>query len=126
MWRATFKSLLDHKLRLTSTLLAVALGVALVAGTYILTDTVRHTFTALFEDVNANTSVSVRAESGFSGQSGGFTDRATVPESLLSHGGGRPRRARRRGIGLWVSRTATRQAGQGHRVAGTSVRHQLR
>ena len=84
MWRATFKSLLDHKLRLTSTLLAVALGVALVAGTYILTDTVRHTFTGLFEDVNAGTSVSVRAESGFSGQSGGFADRATVPASVLS------------------------------------------
>jgi putative ABC transport system permease protein len=65
-------------------LLAVALGVALVAGTYILTDTIRHTFVGLFEDVNAGTSVSVRATSGFSGDPSGFGDRPTVPAALTT------------------------------------------
>ena len=40
MWRATWKGLLAHKLRMALTALAVVLGVSFVAGTYVLTDTI--------------------------------------------------------------------------------------
>src|SRR5207247_11416016 len=48
MWRATIRGLLAHKLRLGLTALAIVLGVAFVAGTFILTDTMGRAFGNLF------------------------------------------------------------------------------
>jgi putative ABC transport system permease protein len=39
--RAALRSLLQHKLRLSLTLLAVVVGVAFVAGTFIFTDSLK-------------------------------------------------------------------------------------
>jgi putative ABC transport system permease protein len=77
MWRATIKGLVAHKLRLGLTALSVVLGVAFVAGTFVLTDTLNHTFDTLFSQVNKGVAVSVRAKSSF-GQ-----DRRRIPESLV-------------------------------------------
>jgi putative ABC transport system permease protein len=77
MWRATIKGLLAHKLRLALTALAVVLGVAFVSGTYVLTDTLGHTFDQLFSQVNEGIAVQVRASNEF-GEA-----RARVPESLV-------------------------------------------
>src|SRR6266540_4701176 len=77
MWRATLRGLVAHKLRLGLTALAVVLGVAFVAGTFVLTDTIDHTFDNLFAQVNKGVAVTVRASSAF-GQA-----RARVPETLL-------------------------------------------
>jgi putative ABC transport system permease protein len=41
--KATIKGLLAHKLRLALTALSVVLGVAFVAGTFVLTDTISST-----------------------------------------------------------------------------------
>ncbi|MDQ4097810.1 MAG: FtsX-like permease family protein [Actinomycetota bacterium] len=84
MRKATVKGLLAHKLRLALTALSVVLGVAFVAGTFVLTDTINHTFDNLFTEVTAGVDVSVRARSGF-GEGGGFeVQRDTVPETLVS------------------------------------------
>jgi putative ABC transport system permease protein len=84
MRKATLKGLLAHKLRLALTALSVVLGVAFVAGTFVLTDTINHTFDNLFSEVTAGVDVSVRARSGF-GEGGGLdAQRDTVPESLVS------------------------------------------
>ena len=48
MLRAALRSLLQHKLRLALTLVAVVVGVAFVAGTYIFTDSLKQSFDALF------------------------------------------------------------------------------
>ncbi|HET7900501.1 MAG TPA: FtsX-like permease family protein [Candidatus Nanopelagicales bacterium] len=48
MLRAALRSLLQHKLRLVLTLLAVVVGVAFVAGTFIFTDSLKRSFDALF------------------------------------------------------------------------------
>src|SRR6266542_4432446 len=77
MWRATIKGLIAHKLRLVLTALAVILGVAFVAGTFVLTDTLGHTFDQLFSEVNKGVAVTVRPSSAF----GDARDR--IPESLL-------------------------------------------
>ncbi len=84
MLRATLKGVLAHKLRLLLTAAAIVLGVAFVAGTYVLTDTLNSTFDTLFEEVTAGTDVSVRAESGFGDETSLTTGRDTVPESLLA------------------------------------------
>src|SRR3954462_7497528 len=64
-------------LRLVLTALAVVLGVAFVSGTYVLTDTLGHTFDELFSQVNAGIAVQVRASNEF-GEA-----RQRVPESLV-------------------------------------------
>ena len=50
MLAVTLKGLLAHKFRLVGTALAVMLGVALMAGTLVLTDTIGKTFDDLFAD----------------------------------------------------------------------------
>ncbi|MDP9403906.1 MAG: ABC transporter permease [Actinomycetota bacterium] len=65
MLRATIKALLARKLRLALTAVSVVLGVAFVAGTFVLTDTIAGAFEGLFADVNAGTDVSVRTRSSF-------------------------------------------------------------
>jgi putative ABC transport system permease protein len=78
MWRATLKGLLAHRFRLALTALSVVLGVAFVAGTYVLTDTMNAAFDQLFTEATAGTDVIVRAEAPFVEE-----DRERIPEELL-------------------------------------------
>lgn len=59
MGSVALKGLAARKLRAISTILAVALGVALVAGTYILTDTINRSFDEIFETALEGTDVIV-------------------------------------------------------------------
>ena len=67
MLKATLRGVLAHKLRLALTAAAVVLGVGFVAGTYILTDTISHSFDTLFQEVSTGVDVSVRASVGLRG-----------------------------------------------------------
>ncbi|MGA7688594.1 MAG: ABC transporter permease [Jiangellales bacterium] len=64
MLRATFRTALAHKGRLALSALAVVLGVAFVAGTYVFTDTLQRTFTELFDTVQPDVLVSPASEDG--------------------------------------------------------------
>ncbi|HET6964456.1 MAG TPA: ABC transporter permease, partial [Acidimicrobiales bacterium] len=66
--------------------LAVVLGVAFMSGTYVLTDTIKHTFDTLFQQTSAGKDAVVRgtAPYGNSGDFGGGGDRPLTPESLLA------------------------------------------
>jgi putative ABC transport system permease protein len=66
MGTVTFKGFLAHKRRLVGTFLAVFLGVAFLAGTLVLGDTLRGNFDNLFTEANAGTDVVVRHESKLS------------------------------------------------------------
>jgi putative ABC transport system permease protein len=66
MGTVMFKGLLAHKRRLVGTFLAVFLGVAFLAGTLVLGDTLRGNFDDLFTEANAGTDVVVRHESRLS------------------------------------------------------------
>ncbi len=46
------RGFLQRKLRVALTAIAIALGVALMAGTYILTDTINHSFASIFQTAN--------------------------------------------------------------------------
>lgn len=84
MLKATLKSVVAHKLRLALTALAVVLGVAFVAGTFVLTDTIKHTFDVLFQQTSAGKDAVVRAIAPY-GDNGGFSgNRPLTPESLLA------------------------------------------
>jgi ABC-type lipoprotein export system ATPase subunit len=65
VWRATLKGLLAHRWRLLRTALAVALGVGFVAGTYILTDTMRQKIDDIIAEGTEGQDVVVRAETKF-------------------------------------------------------------
>jgi putative ABC transport system permease protein len=52
MLKLVGRGFMQRKLRVLLTGIAVALGVALMAGTYVLTDTINHSFAAIFETAN--------------------------------------------------------------------------
>ena len=85
MFWMTIRSLLARKRRLFTTALAVTLGVAFMAGTLVLSDTIGKTFDDLFGDAYANTDVVVRQEAAFEGIAGGETaaQRGRVDAALV-------------------------------------------
>jgi putative ABC transport system permease protein len=83
MLHTALKSLLAHKLRLLTTALAITLGVALMSGTLVLTDTMRQTFNNLFSDVYRGTDAVVRAKAAFEGPQGTGEQRGRVDASLV-------------------------------------------
>jgi putative ABC transport system permease protein len=82
MFKLTWKGLWAHKLRFALTGLAVVLGVAFMAGTQILTDTMGKTFDGLFESANEGVDVVVRRDtpvsSAFEGEVRERVDTATL------------------------------------------------
>jgi putative ABC transport system permease protein len=86
MFRLALKGALARRLRLALTATSIVIGVAFVAGTYILTDTLNATFDALFGGAEKGVSVVVRGHEAFkvTGFDAGPTDeRALVPDAVL-------------------------------------------
>lgn len=88
MRHAALKSLWAHKLRLMMSAFAIVLGVAFVSGTFIFTDTLNNSFSALFRQTAPD--VTVRPAHTSAAASGGFTstDTRVVPAAvvgLLAH-----------------------------------------
>jgi putative ABC transport system permease protein len=83
MLRLTLRGLWSRKLRTALTFVVVMLGVSLMAGTLVLTDTIRTTFDDLFADVNRGTDVYVRGVTQFE-SSFGDTQRPRLDESVVA------------------------------------------
>ncbi len=86
MFNATLKSLAAHKVRLALTAISIVLGVAFVAGTFVLTDTVKHSFDSLFQQVDAGKDIVVQgvAPYGTGGRRAFGGSRVPVPASLVA------------------------------------------
>ena len=82
MWRTALRNVAGHKLRLAATALAVTLGVAFMAGTLVLTDTISKTFDGLFADAYGGTDAVVRATAAFESPDG-FDERGRVDVGLV-------------------------------------------
>jgi putative ABC transport system permease protein len=82
VFRLTLRGLWSRKLRTALTFVVVMLGVSLMAGTLVLTDTIRKTFDDLFADVNRGTDVYVRGVTQFE-SSFGDTQRPRLGESVV-------------------------------------------
>ncbi|MBS1844185.1 MAG: ABC transporter permease, partial [Actinobacteria bacterium] len=80
MFRLSLKSLWARKVRAFATSLAVILGVAFIAGSYVLTDTIFAAFDEIFTESLQGTSVVITAQNPVEQQSGEI---ATVPNSYL-------------------------------------------
>src|SRR4051794_547716 len=81
MRRVALRGLAWRKVRSVLTALAVVLGVAMVSGTYILTDTIKSAFDQIFKSSYANTSAIITGREFVKESASG---NATVPESLLA------------------------------------------
>src|SRR5215211_7719087 len=75
MFNLTRKGLWAHKVRFLLTGLAVVLGVAFMAGTMILTDTMGKTFDGLFATSNEGIDVVVHHSTGIEGDFADVTER---------------------------------------------------
>ncbi|MBN1171126.1 MAG: ABC transporter permease [Micromonosporaceae bacterium] len=83
MFRATLKSLLSRKLRLTLAGLAVVLGVMFVSGSFVLTETLKGSFDSLFTSAYSSIDVAVEAKADTPAEETGQIA-ATVPASVVT------------------------------------------
>jgi putative ABC transport system permease protein len=82
MLRLALRNLQMNTLRLILTTAAIAIGVAFVSGTFVLSDTTNKAFDQLYDGLTANTDVVVRSQAAFTDN--GFQSEARpVPETLL-------------------------------------------
>jgi putative ABC transport system permease protein len=88
MWRTARKNAFAHKLRLALTALAVVLGVTFMAGTLVLTATVKRSIDGLVEQSVGGYSAVIRASTPYTtsafGGSAFANDRPTTPDSVLT------------------------------------------
>lgn len=82
MLRVTLRSFWEHKRRLISTIVAIVLGVAFMAGTFVLTDTLDKVFDDLFAQSNEEIDTQVQGEVLFTDPFNG-DERALLDASVL-------------------------------------------
>ncbi len=83
MTKVALRGLLGRKLRTTLTALAIVLGVAMMSGTYVLTDTIDAAFKGIFEDSYANTDAVVSGKGADISFQGTQAETPPFPEDLL-------------------------------------------
>ncbi|MCY4370954.1 MAG: FtsX-like permease family protein [bacterium] len=74
MFRVSFKGVWAHKVRLLLTALAIILGVGLISGVYVYTDTIGKAFDSIFADAYAGIDIVVATETDFSLGEGTYID----------------------------------------------------
>jgi putative ABC transport system permease protein len=84
MRRVTVRGLLARKTRLALTALAVALGVTLIAGTYVFTDTINRSFDRIFTQTNKGTDASLTPHEAVKQDNGNGATLPTIPPSVLA------------------------------------------
>ena len=84
MWRVTLKGVVAHRLRYALTALAVLLGVAFIAGTFVLTDTMNNAFNGLYTQIYQGTAAVVRATQPFAPPTNYGNQRQLIDSSLAS------------------------------------------
>ncbi len=82
MIRLSLRDLWSRKLRTVLTMLAIVLGVAMIAGTYVITDQINNGFHDIFEKAAVGTDVNITHKAAFSGQDL-FATGGSLPAPLL-------------------------------------------
>lgn len=81
MIAVALRGLLSRKLRTVLTMIAIILGVSMIAGTYVLTDTINRSFDKIFNTANATTDAILQ---GTSPVRSDFSQPPSLPAGLLS------------------------------------------
>ncbi len=77
------RGLLGRKLRTALTAIAIVLGVAMISGTFVLTDSIDKAFDGIFNEVYAGTDASITGKTAFDLSDGGSSTAPPFDESLL-------------------------------------------
>ena len=83
MLRVALRNLVSRKLRTALTALAVVLGVAMISGTYVLTDSITQAFDSIFTSVYVGTDATVTGKAAFDLGGDSSTAAPAFPESVL-------------------------------------------
>ena len=83
MGRFALRGLLSRKLRTALTAVAIVLGVAMISGTYVLTDSIDQAFDRIFTDIRAGSNAVITGRSAFDLSEGSGVTEPTFGESLL-------------------------------------------
>jgi ABC-type antimicrobial peptide transport system permease subunit len=81
--RFTIKGLLSRKLRTALTAIAIVLGVAMISGTYVLTDSIDQAFDRVFSEIRESSSAVITGKSAFDLTGGSGVTEPTFEEGLL-------------------------------------------
>ncbi|MDH5334160.1 MAG: ABC transporter permease, partial [Thermoleophilia bacterium] len=84
MIRFALRGLLGRKLRTALTAIAIVLGVAMVSGTYVLTDSIDQAFDTIFSDIRQGSNAVISGKSAVDITEGGGSTTPTFAESLLA------------------------------------------
>ncbi len=83
MFLVALKGLAGRKMRAALTAIAIVLGVAMISGTYILTDTIKAAFSTVFTTVYAKTDAVITGKVAFGNSNSSNNLPPSFPESLL-------------------------------------------
>src|ERR671934_1853167 len=83
MVAVALKGLAARKFRASLTALAVVLGVAMISGTYVLTDTINNGFDTIFTRSYQNADIVISGKAAFDSVEGESVEAPPMPESLL-------------------------------------------
>ena len=83
MTRLAFRSLASRPLRTVLTVLAILLGVAMITGTYVLTDQIYNGFADIFNTSFKGTAVQVSPKTAFSAMDSSGTTPQTLNNTML-------------------------------------------
>ena len=78
------KGLLGRKLRTALTAIAIVLGVAMISGTYVLTDSIDSAFNSIFTDSRKGSNVVISGKAAFSLSDQGNALKPSFDESLAA------------------------------------------
>jgi putative ABC transport system permease protein len=78
------KGLAGRKVRALLTAIAIILGVAMISGTYILTDTINSGFNTIFDQSYKNADVVITGKAAFDSAGGTTVEPPPMPESILT------------------------------------------
>jgi len=83
MLKVALKGLAGRPVRALLTAIAIILGVAMISGTYVLTDTINSGFNTIFSQTYQNADVVITGKAAFDNANGNTVEAPTIPESLL-------------------------------------------
>ena len=84
MLSVALKGLAARKVRASLTAIAIVLGVAMISGTYVLTDTINSGFDTIFSQSYKNADVVITGKAAFDSANGTQVEPPPMPESLLT------------------------------------------
>src|SRR5215218_2157548 len=84
MFAVALKGLAGRKFRASLTALAVVLGVAMISGTYVLTDTMNAGFDTIFSQSYKNADVVISGKAAFDAGEDSIVEDPTFPENVLT------------------------------------------